>query len=41
VVPRTIVRSPRSQPGKFVFSGPKRVLQHYRAKNGSPPNVIS
>jgi hypothetical protein len=34
VVPRTIVRSPRSQPGKFVFSGPKRVLQHYPPSNG-------
>ena len=29
VVPRTIIRSPRPQPGKSVFSGPKRVLQHY------------
>jgi hypothetical protein len=26
--PRTIIRSPRPQPGKFVFSDPKRVLQH-------------
>jgi hypothetical protein len=35
VVPRTIVRSPRPQPGKFVFSDPKRVLQHYRGKSRS------
>src|ERR1700730_8339092 len=33
VVPRTIVRSPRPQPGKFVFSDPKRVLQHYPLKS--------
>jgi hypothetical protein len=33
VVPRTIVRSPRPQPGKFVFSDPKRVLQHYPCKS--------
>jgi hypothetical protein len=30
VGPRTIIRSPRRQPGKFVLSDPKRVLQHYR-----------
>src|SRR5271156_5120425 len=34
VVPRTIFRSPRPQPGKFVFNDPKRVLQHYLANNG-------
>jgi hypothetical protein len=27
-VPHTIIRSLRPQPGKFVFSDPKRVLQH-------------
>jgi hypothetical protein len=27
VVPRTIIRSPRPQPGNFVFTDPKRVLQ--------------
>jgi hypothetical protein len=30
VVKRTIIRSPRPQPGKFVLSDPKRLLQHYR-----------
>src|SRR6202171_3993469 len=29
-VPHTIIRSPRLQLRKFVFSDPKRVLQHYR-----------
>ena len=33
-VPHMIIRSPRPQPGKFVFSDPKRVLQHYRGQNG-------
>jgi hypothetical protein len=27
-----ILRLPRPQPGKFVFSDPKRVLQYYRRK---------
>jgi hypothetical protein len=34
VVPRTIIRSPRSQPGKFVSSDPERVLQHYPLQSG-------
>ena len=28
------IRSPRLQPGEFVFSDAKRVLQHYRGANG-------
>src|SRR6202035_5659727 len=28
-VPHTMIPSPRPQPGKFIFSDPKRVLQHY------------
>jgi hypothetical protein len=28
LVPHMIIRSPRPQPGKFIFSDPKRVLQH-------------
>src|SRR5260370_40328413 len=34
VVPHTIIRSSRPQPGKFVFSDPKRVLQHYPPDSG-------
>src|ERR1700736_635608 len=34
VVPQAIIRSPRLQPGKIVFSDPKRDLQHYRGMNG-------
>src|ERR1700730_307472 len=41
VVPRTIVRSPRPQPGKFVFSDPKRVLQHYQADNGPKSDIAA
>jgi hypothetical protein len=36
VVPRTIIRSPRPQPGKFVSSDPKRVLQHNRHEAANP-----
>jgi hypothetical protein len=35
VVPRTIIRSPRPQPGKIVVSDPKRVLQHYLPQTDS------
>src|SRR5271163_2813178 len=34
MVPRTIFRSPRPQPGKFVFNDPKIVLQHYQRRSG-------
>jgi hypothetical protein len=34
VVTRMIIRSPRPYPRKFVFSDPKRVLQHY------PPRAV-
>ena len=35
-VPHTIIRSLRPQPGKFVFSDPKRVLQHNRHFSDMP-----
>jgi hypothetical protein len=39
VVPRTIFRSPRPQPGKFVFNDPKRVLQHYQGQSRSNADI--
>src|SRR5258705_12123164 len=34
-----IIRSPHPRLGKFVFSDPKRVLQHYRSHNGLKSDI--
>src|SRR5438309_2541155 len=36
-----IVRSPRPQPRQFVFSDPKRVLQHYRKQIADRHHAMS
>jgi hypothetical protein len=40
VVPRTIIRSPRLQPGKFVTDETKGLLQHYLPQAAMPNHVM-